>query len=253
MRIGIIGSGNVADVLAVSFYKAGNSIAYISARHAVKAKRIASKVKAPFLSINNSSFPQADLIILAVSDNAIPSVSGKFKKTGSPIVHTSGATSMAVFKGHESYGVLYPVVSIISGTLLETGTIFCIEANNSKLQSALKRLVKSLQLKSVIANSDQRLAVHVAAVFANNFVNSCYQSAHDILKEKKIDFNILEPLMKSTLNKALKSEPRLNQTGPAVRNDSVTLKKHKQYLSSNKNLQKIYASLSGLILSQQKK
>jgi hypothetical protein len=42
-------------------------------------------------------------------------------------------------------------------------------------------------------NSRQRLMVHLAAVFANNFSNAQYAIAEMILKENNLSFDLLRP------------------------------------------------------------
>jgi predicted short-subunit dehydrogenase-like oxidoreductase (DUF2520 family) len=251
MTIGIIGSGNVADVLAETFFSAGHTVSFICSRNTVKGKKIATKVKAVYFSGISKTLPPADLTILAVSDNALPAVARQLADNGKPVVHTSGATSVTVLHKFISHGVFYPVNTLTAGNTIEAGTFFCIEGNTSSLLRSLKKAAASINCRSVSADSNQRMAVHVAAVFANNFVNACYQSAFDVLKKKGISFTIMQPLLNATLKKALLREPKLNQTGPAVRADSITLKKHRQFLKNDKELQKVYAALSALIVNQQ--
>jgi hypothetical protein len=57
--------------------------------------------------------------------------------------------------------------------------------------------------------------------------------------------------MKQSFNKMLALGPKSAQTGPAKRNDKVTMQKHLTILKSNKQLSTIYKSLSALIISQQ--
>ena len=50
-------------------------------------------------------------------------------------------------------------------------------------------------------NSEQRKALHIAAVFVNNFTNHMYKTGSDICAENKVPFAILEPLIKKQLPK----------------------------------------------------
>ena len=100
-------------------------------------------------------------------------------------------------------------------------------------------------------NSKNRFAVHVAAVFANNFVNSLYQASYDILEKNNLSFDIIKPLLETTLNNALLNKPQLVQTGPAKRNDQLTIKHHLAFLKKNPDLKNIYSQLNKLIIKQQ--
>ena len=68
-----------------------------------------------------------------------------------------------------------------------------------------------------------------------------------ILEEHNIDFNILKPLIKETTFKINKYNPIDVQTGPAIRNDISTIKKH-QKLLSNSNFIETYNIISNSIL-----
>jgi predicted short-subunit dehydrogenase-like oxidoreductase (DUF2520 family) len=91
--------------------------------------------------------------------------------------------------------------------------------------------------------SEQRKAVHVAAVFVNNFTNNLYKIGNDICKENNIPFEILFPLIKETAEKITRLTPLEAQTGPAIRNDVDTINSHLAFLT-NENQKKIYNILT---------
>ena len=80
-----------------------------------------------------------------------------------------------------------------------------------------------------------------------------YSIANTILKKQKLDISILSPLIEETTKKALKGNPELQQTGPAKRNDKITLKIHLDLLKKNKDYQHIYKMLSQSIVKKYKK
>jgi hypothetical protein len=67
----------------------------------------------------------------------------------------------------------------------------------------------------------------------------------------KNDVNLLIPILKQSFNKLQNIGPIKAQTGPAKRNDLVTMRKHLVLLKQNKQLSSIYKSLSDLIKTQQ--
>jgi len=99
-------------------------------------------------------------------------------------------------------------------------------------------------------NTEQRLKIHLAAVFANNFVNHLFQIASDIMKTSDIDFNLLKPLIKETVKKIDYLSPEEAQTGPAKRNDKKVMSRHLEMLKDQPKLQNLYRELSQLILEQ---
>jgi predicted short-subunit dehydrogenase-like oxidoreductase (DUF2520 family) len=252
MNISIIGSGNVASVLAESLVRAHHTINYICSRNRKTGSKLATTVKATFLAHTSKLPDTSDLNIIATDDSSIEEVINQLNIFTNAVVHTSGATSMSVLNRFRNHGVLYPVNSITSRQgVIATGTFFCIEASNGKLLSTLRKISIETGGKPVRLDSHQRLSVHISAVFANNFVNALYQTSHDILNDNKISPEIIKPLLETTLDRALNNNsPHSVQTGPAVRNDQPTIKKHLQFLKSKPELRNIYKHLTELIIKQ---
>ena len=104
-----------------------------------------------------------------------------------------------------------------------------------------------------VLNSEKRQMVHVSAVFACNFVNYFYTIAEDLLKSEDISFDVLRPLIMETAEKVMTMEPKMVQTGPAVRFDNSIIEKHLELLSKNKNYRELYMSVSKGIFEFHKK
>jgi hypothetical protein len=71
--------------------------------------------------------------------------------------------------------------------------------------------------------------------------------AQEILASQQLDFELLRPLISETANKVQLALPLQVQTGPAIRNDQETLKKHEELLSKQPDLLNIYKTLSDSI------
>jgi predicted short-subunit dehydrogenase-like oxidoreductase (DUF2520 family) len=84
----------------------------------------------------------------------------------------------------------------------------------------------------------------MAAVFASNFVNYLNIEAADILEKAGVSRDILYPLLQETLDKMKEYHPRESQTGPAVRRDHGTMKKHIEALTLAPDKQKVYRIIS---------
>src|SRR5690606_33861151 len=99
-------------------------------------------------------------------------------------------------------------------------------------------------------DSRQRLALHIAAVFACNFTNHFYAIGADILGEYSLDFDLIRPLILETAQKIMAHQPREVQTGPAIRNDIGTMQKHLKLLEqSHQDLVSLYRQMSERIYS----
>jgi predicted short-subunit dehydrogenase-like oxidoreductase (DUF2520 family) len=209
---------------------------------------VATHLHDTFLSIDNIVFtqissrdlkniPKADITIIAVSDDAIAEVSSKIKNTF--VVHTSGACSINELKNTTNKGVFYMLQTFSKDKKVDFNEVpFCLEAENKKDEEQLKELANLIGEKIYSINSEQRKALHVAAVFVNNFTNYMYNIGSDICKEHQVPFDILLPLIKETASKIETLSPEKAQTGPAIRKDKTTIKNHLDLL--NKEQQKIY-------------
>jgi predicted short-subunit dehydrogenase-like oxidoreductase (DUF2520 family) len=128
-------------------------------------------------------------------------------------------------------GVFYPLQTFTKGAVLNFGDVpICIEVDRRSDYSIVKKLASASGSLNYRINSDQRAALHLAAVFVNNFTNQLYRVAHEITESEGVEFDILKPLIKETANKVQTLSPYIAQTGPAIRNDNETIKKHLQTL-----------------------
>ena len=98
--------------------------------------------------------------------------------------------------------------------------------------------------------SPQRLRLHVAAVFANNFTNHLLGIADALLAEAQLPAGLLTPLVRETVDKALTNSPFAVQTGPAVRRDAPTLAAHQDALAGHPAWLSLYELLTASIQQQ---
>jgi predicted short-subunit dehydrogenase-like oxidoreductase (DUF2520 family) len=101
--------------------------------------------------------------------------------------------------------------------------------------------------------SDERKTLHLAGVFANNFVNHFYAVGAEILQDKKLDFDLLKPLILETAAKVESLRPLDVQTGPAKRNDKSVIHAQLKMLQDKPEFQKIYSFVTESIFQLQQK
>lgn len=250
MRIVFIGAGNVATNLAMAFRKSGHEIVQVYSRTKESADELAHQVVAEPTTQLNRIISDADLYFLAVNDEAIKEVLNGFPHNNVFLVHTAGSISMDVLKDQTSdYGVFYPLQTFTKDWISDfTDIPLCIEANTDKNLNILGQLAEELSNNVYNIDSMQRLYLHVAAVFACNFTNYMFASAENILQNHDISFNVLKPLIRETVDKALIHSPTKSQTGPAIRGDKETIEKHLDVLSHTEKLQNLYRFVSDSIM-----
>ena len=108
IQIAVIGSGRVAQTLLRLAFDAQISIGGIYARNREKAEELALKYNTN--AANNIQALKADLLLICVSDDALPEVIGQLGPQQFA-AYTAGSPSIKLFT-HENLGVCYPYQSI---------------------------------------------------------------------------------------------------------------------------------------------
>ena len=252
----IIGAGNLATQLALTLFEKGIQVKQIYSRKIESATELAGKVNAKFTNDLSQLVSEADLYVIAVTDSAIQEVLENLRlKDDLLIVHTAGSVSMNILDGFTTnYGVFYPLQTFSKGKKIDFSTIpICIEANHPSNFMKLEKLGAKLSTSVNQINSDERKTLHLAAVFVNNFVNHLYAAGADILHDKKLDFDLLKPLIRETAEKIESLQPFDAQTGPAKRNDQNTINAQLKMLQDKPEFQKIYSFATERIFRLQQK
>lgn len=255
IKVSIIGSGNVAQHLIMAFQeiqKSGSKMELVQV-YSRKKETLTHLLDPNQITTAIENLSEADLYIIAVSDDAIATVSGQLTFKNRLVVHTSGSVSLDVLDEANRKGVFYPLQTFTKNKLVAFSTIpICLEAENATDFQLIDVVAKLISNKVFAINSQQRRALHVAAVFVNNFTNHLYQIGNEICDENQIPFAILHPLITETAEKIITLSPALAQTGPAIRNDEKTIEAQKAFISDENQL-KIYKILTQSIQNNGKK
>ena len=245
MKIVIIGTGNTATVLGRKLKGAGHEIVQIFGRDSMAASELAYELDTESTNYWNVVNKEADIYILAVSDIAIEQVLKELHLPDKTVVHTAASVSKNIFeKSASHFGVFYPLQSLKKEIQHSPEIPIIIDASDEATLHELDVLAHSISSQVVEAGDEQRLKLHLAAVFCNNFVNHLYALAEAYCKKEGIDFKLLLPLIKETAERLEDISPVQSQTGPAVRNDRETIEKHLAMLQKLPQLQKVYAVLT---------
>jgi predicted short-subunit dehydrogenase-like oxidoreductase (DUF2520 family) len=249
-RITLIGSGKVATQLGFQLHHLGKTIPEVYSPNLKHAQSLASQIEAVAISDLSNLSPQADLYIIAVSDNAIETVIKTIKINCKTVVHTAGSIPLQILESlSPNHGVLYPLQTFTKEKTVDFSRIpFCIEASNRITRSSLLNFAGQLSDDVRYISTQQRLLLHVAAVFVSNFSNLMYLMGEELLQTAGLPFDILNPLIEETAAKIGGILPHRAQTGPAVRNDEITIQKHLDLLKDFPDKQEIYKLLSEKII-----
>ena len=255
-KVVFIGAGNLATQLALALKAKDVTIQQIYSHTHDNARKLGQQVNAPYTSELSQLVKDADIYILAVKDSAIKEVLENLSlNTSSLIVHTAGSVPMEILKeSTHHYGVFYPLQTFSRERNIDFSNIpICIEAGDCFQLMELEKLAKRISSSVHMISSEERKTLHLAAVFANNFVNHIYGIGYDILHQKGLDFDLLKPLIRETAEKIQVMDPLEAQTGPAKRNDRQVIDNHLIMLKDQPELQKIYSFVSESIYHLQQK
>lgn len=252
----LIGAGNLATQLSLALFEKGIQVKQVFSQKLESAKELAGKLNASFTDDLGKLIPDADIYVIAVKDSAIQEVLENLNLEESKlIVHTAGSIPMNILEGFTTnYGVFYPLQTFLKSRKVDFLDIpICIEANHPSNILKLEELGKKLSKSVNQINSDERKTLHLAAVFTNNFVNYFYSVGAEILQNKKLDFELLKPLIRETAAKIETITPEEAQTGPAKRDDKNIINTQLKMLHDRPELQKIYSFVSESIFQLQQK
>lgn len=246
MRITIIGSGNVATHLSAAFKNAGHRIVQVYSRNMHNAALLAYHVGAEAIDTPQGLIGDTDLFILAINDDAIAEFVPHLSIFNKLIAHTSGVVELQqLLNFTKNAGVFYPLQTFSKTKEVNFRDVpLCIEGADEAITQTLEALARDISNNVYRVNSAQRKVLHLAAVFACNFTNHLYSVGEQLLAGSDMSFDMLRPLIAETADKIKKHHPADVQTGPAVRNDDLTMQAHLQMLKKQPGLQEIYTRLS---------
>lgn len=219
LRVAVAGSGNVAWHL----------LRGLAADPATDVCAVAPRTLAGFR-------PDADIVLLAVSDDAVADVAAAVRERvpQALVAHTSGSVPLLPFQPSTTApegesggsGVFYPLQTFTKGTPVDFAEVsIFIEADTPANEQRLRELAARLTPRIYAADSAARGRLHLAAVFACNFSYRLFTLASRLLPEGA-PAEALQPLIEETVGKFMRLQSAEGQTGPAARGDLATIGRH---------------------------
>lgn len=232
----VIGSGNVAKALCPRLIETGIKIQQIFSRKTPESNSFCSLMDENKIELINDLErikPNADIYILAVKDDAIKEVSEKLSQvlpSEKIIAHLSGSSGLELISEHFSCKVcIWPMYSF-SGTEVNWQIIPLFVSSNQAEDPEIIRFVQKISSSTYLVTDKDKLKIHIAAVFANNFSNYNLRIAKNILQNNQIPLSVFKPMMDGMISKIFESGPEKTQSGPAMRKDYKTIQLQEEYL-----------------------
>lgn len=197
-RVRVVGSGRAGGAIAARMAERGLDV--VSGREAVD---------------------DADLVLLAVPDAAIPEVAQRVP-IGPWLAHVSGATSLAALDPHRRRFSVHPLQTLSRerGPEQLDGAWAAVTAETDEAADAGRWLAETLGLRPFpLADADKPL-YHAGAAIASNFLVTLYRAAAGLMEATGAPPEALVPLMERTIANGFAL------TGPIARGDWATVEAH---------------------------
>lgn len=236
-KIAIIGYGNVGYHLANRLSRR-NDVSIFS-RTAIDDE---------VMSMDELESDDYEFIIICVPDGVVKEVADSFETEDAVVMHTSGARPLSDIAKHPRHGVLYPLQTMSRNKELDFSTIPIFIEGNEEGEMKVYSLARTIGNDVRLITSANRAKLHLAAVFACNFSNHMYHISEMLLKDLDMKFQDISPLVEETFKKAVQLDPSNSQTGPAIRDDQLTISNHLEMMKDEK-MKNIYQLLTENIQS----
>ncbi|HEX6982203.1 MAG TPA: Rossmann-like and DUF2520 domain-containing protein [Balneolaceae bacterium] len=256
--ITIIGLGRLGQVLAKRLAEKDIAIKSVFNRTEEKARKLSSRLNIDI----SASFPAkkaqlGHLVFLTLSDGAIEQAAWQLSEmdsdfTGYTFVHCSGNEPASLLSHLQKKGAEIASFHPLQSFTAQAGhddfdNIFFSLQGDKKTFKTLMPLAKKLGAHAFEVTEEQKSQLHAAAVIASNYLISLIKVSTETgalggLPQKQVQKALL-PLIQKTLQNV--SGQSLNEalTGPIVRGDIETVKKHIKLLENQSQLQKVYTVL----------
>lgn len=235
-RVGFIGAGRVAGVLAEALQAAGYRVAAVASRTQASARRLGERL-ADGVVVARS--PQAvadacDLVFITTPDDAIKEVAGSVRwRAGQRVAHCSGGLSVATLAavtdagGHA--GGFHPLQTFAGGSAGLAGVTIALEGEDPVL-TELKAMAEAVGDRWIVVPSEGKALYHICGVLASNYVVTLFEQATRALESLGVPrgeaSRALMTLLRGTVEniEALGAPAAL--TGPIARGDAGTIQRH---------------------------
>ena len=241
--VGIVGAGAVGTALGVAISRSGWPVAAVASRDQGRRERFRNLVPGVRAFIEPAAIiDEVELVILAVPDDAIPSVVDALRLyAGQSLVHTSGllgadVLSSALAAGSH-IGAFHPLVSFTSDVERSVaglkGATVALEGDDA-IMGVLADLAEAIGGVAVRLPRGAKAAYHAAAVMASGGLVALLDAVVTLGAAAGLDergaLTVYGRLMEQTLANARANGVAAALTGPIIRGDAGTVRAHLEVL-----------------------
>jgi predicted short-subunit dehydrogenase-like oxidoreductase (DUF2520 family) len=256
-RVAIVGAGNLGSALAVALQRAGYAIEAVVARSRSesrkRARRLARQVGARV--VTDLSAVRAELIWFCVPDSEIAraarSMAGKVEWKGRVALHSSGALTSDELAALRSRGAsvasVHPLMTFVRGSRPSLAEVpFALEGDAAAVRVA-RRVVRGLGGRAYPIAKKDKAAYHAWGTFASPLFTALLASTEQVAGLARVTRKAARQRMIPILLQTLANYAAFGAagafSGPIVRGDVDTVKRHLGVLRGTPTARKVYLDL----------
>lgn len=228
----LVGPGRAGLSLGIALRDAGHQAIGVLGRRNDAAAVAARQLDSQVLEWDDD-LPSADLLVLAVRDDAIEEVAGRVASHAGEVrfaVHLSGLKPVAVLGalsgGGTRIGSLHPLQTLpnpADGAASLAGAWVAVTAEDSELREFLGDLAHSIAARPFPLADAHRDLYHAAAAASSNYVIAALALAEELFRRVGVPFGAARPLVTTVTDNAFRLGPLAALTGPIARGDVGTV------------------------------
>lgn len=250
MRLGILGGGRAAWAFGSAWKRIGWPLSGVWLRDESHS-RITELLETPRQDLADLA-AESEVLLIAVSDRAIPLCAEQIPETEALVFHASGA--MLAVRGGFSLHPLKSLPPVGQRSDLED-TLLVFEGDHKR---TAKLIAAAVGARFAEIAPEQKMLYHAAAVFGSNYVAASLEIAQRLMTRVGLE-GVREDLVALALSAIENWRSHTDAkrfTGPAARGDESVLHAHIEALRNDPQLAQVYEllarELSGSLLATKK-
>jgi len=231
MRIALFGPGRAGTAVCLAARRAGHTVVSVTGRRP-EATNAAAVLLASTALTPRDPITDADLLIIAVRDDAIESVAAEIDPNAPAVVHLSGAVGLQALRSLAERGVrvgsLHPLQTLPdpqTGAEALSGSWMAVTTSSAELRTELEVLARSIGAVPFALADDNKALYHAAAAAAANFPLAVLTMAKALEEKAGVPWEAARPLVEAVVANAFDIGPRAALTGPVARGDVGTVRR----------------------------